>query len=136
MYYFSVRAGLTTMSQFVPRYFLSVTTRDRELVSVLEVRITPGDLNPNLWLRSPSLYQLYHGLGWLVTFERNDGICISDINRDRIPQLCDRYWNNFLSHCCFSIIYMYIRAVYSNSLWYLVSEVKVNSFHIWICSNT
>ena len=33
------------------------------------------------------------------------------------------------------IIYMYIRAVSSYSLWYLVSEVKVNLFHIWICWN-
>ena len=46
-----------------------------------------------------------------TTFERNDGIWISDIHRDRIPQLCARYWDNFLSHWCSSIIYMYIRAV-------------------------
>ena len=42
-----------------------------------------------------------------MTFERNDGIWISEINRDRIPQLCSRYWDSFLSHCCSSIIYMY-----------------------------
>ena len=46
-----------------------------------------------------------------MTFERSDGIC------------------------CSSIIDMYIRAVSSYSLWYLVSEVKVNLFHIWICWN-
>ena len=67
-----------------------------------------------------------------MTFERNDGIWISDIDRDRIIQLCARYWDSFLSHCCSSIIYMYIRAVSSYSLWYLVSEIKVNLFHIWI----
>ena len=42
-----------------------------------------------------------------ITFERNDGIRISDIHRDRIPLLCARYWDIFLSHCCSSIIYMY-----------------------------
>ena len=68
-----------------------------------------------------------------MTFEPNDGIWIFDINRDRIPQLCARYWDSFLSHCCSWIIYMYIRAVSSYSLWYLVSEVKVNLFHIWSC---
>ena len=57
------------------------------------------------------------------------------IHRDRIPQLSTRYWDSFLSHCCSLIIYMYIRAVSSYSLWYLVSEVKVNLFHIWICWN-
>ena len=41
------------------------------------------------------------------TFERNDGIWISDIHRDRIPQLWARYWDSFFSHCCSSIIYMY-----------------------------
>ena len=40
-----------------------LTTRDRELVSVLEVRIEPGIWTQDLWLRSLSLYQLYHGLG-------------------------------------------------------------------------
>ena len=63
-----------------------------------------------------------------MTFKRNDGIWISDIHRDRIPQLWARYWDSFLSYCCSSIIYMYIRAVSSYSLWYLVSEVKVNLF--------
>ena len=71
-----------------------------------------------------------------MTFERNDGIWISDIHRDRIPLLWDRYWDDsFLSHCCSSIIYMQIRVVSSYSRWYLVSEVKVNLFHIWICWN-
>ena len=70
-----------------------------------------------------------------MTFERTDGIWISDIHGDRIPQLCARCWDSFLSHCCSSIIYMYIRAVSSYSLWYLVSEVKVNLFLIWICWN-
>ena len=42
-----------------------------------------------------------------------DGIWISDINRDRIPELCGRYWDSFLSHCCSSIIYMHIRTVSS-----------------------
>ena len=70
-----------------------------------------------------------------MTFEHNDGIWISDIHRDRIPQLCARYWDSFLSHCCSSIIYMNIRAVSSYSLWYLVSEVKVNLFRIWIFWN-
>ena len=37
--------------------------------------------------------------------------------------------------CCSSIIYVYIRAVSSYSLWYLVAEVKVSIFHIWICWN-
>ena len=60
-----------------------------------------------------------------MTFERNDGIWISDNHRDRIPQLCARYWDSCLSHCCSSIIYLYIRAVSSYSLWYLVSEVKI-----------
>ena len=63
-----------------------------------------------------------------MTFERNTGIWISDIHRDRIPQLSARYSDRFLSHCCSSIIYMYIRVVSSHSLWYLVSEVKVNLF--------
>ena len=67
-----------------------------------------------------------------TTFERNDGIWISDIHRDRIPQLCAPYWDCFLSYCCSSIIYMYIRSVSCYSLWYLVSEIKVNLFHIWI----
>ena len=31
------------------------------------------------------------GVGTYMTFERNDGIRISDIHRDRIPQLCARY---------------------------------------------
>ena len=57
-----------------------------------------------------------------MTFERNDGIWISDIHRDRIPQLCSRYWDSFLSRCCSSIIYNDIRVVSSYSLWYLVSE--------------
>ena len=70
-----------------------------------------------------------------MTFERNDGIWISDIHRDRIPQLCARYWDSLLSHCCPSLIYMYIRAVSIVILWYLVSVVKVNLFHIWICWN-
>ena len=37
----------------------SLTTRDRELVSLLEVRIKPGIWTRDLWLCSPSLYQLY-----------------------------------------------------------------------------
>ena len=41
-----------------------------------------------------------------MTFERNDGIWISDIHRDRIIQLYTA-----LSHCCSSLIYIYIRAV-------------------------
>ena len=42
----------------------SLTTRDRELVSVLEVRIEPGYLNPRpLTPQSRSLYQLYNELG-------------------------------------------------------------------------
>ena len=40
-----------------------------------------------------------------MTFERNDYIWISDIHGDRIPQLCARYRDSFLSHCCSSIIY-------------------------------
>ena len=59
-----------------------------------------------------------------MTFERNDGIWIFVINRDRIPQLCARYWDSFLPHCCSLIIYMYIRAVSTYSLWYLVSRSK------------
>ena len=39
-----------------------------------------------------------------MTFERNDGIWISYIYLDRIPHLCTRYWDSFLSHCCSSII--------------------------------
>ena len=39
-----------------------------------------------------------------------------------------QYWDSFLSNCCSSIIYMYIRAVSSYSLKYLVSKVKVNLF--------
>ena len=31
------------------------------------------------------------GVGLHMTFERKEGICIYDINRDRIPQLCARY---------------------------------------------
>ena len=46
-----------------------------------------------------------------------------------------RYWDSFLYHCYSSKIYMHIRAASSCSLWYLVSEVKVNLFHIWICWN-
>ena len=61
-----------------------------------------------------------------MTFESYDGIWISNIHRDRIPQLFARYWDRFLSHCYSSIIYLYIRAVSSYSLWYLVLEVKVN----------
>ena len=41
-----------------------------------------------------------------ASFECNDSIWISDIHRDRIPQLCARYWDSFLSHCCYSIIYI------------------------------
>ena len=41
----------------------------------------------------------------------------------------------FLSYCWSSIIYTYIRPVYSYSLWYLVSEIKVNLFRIRICWN-
>ena len=41
-----------------------------------------------------------------MTFKRNYGIWISDINRDRISQLCAQYWGSFLSHCCSSIIYI------------------------------
>ena len=40
-----------------------------------------------------------------ITFKRCDGIWISDIHRDWIPQLCARHWASFLSHCCSSIIY-------------------------------
>ena len=32
-----------------------------------------------------------------MAFERNDGIWISDIHRDRISQLCARYWDSFCS---------------------------------------
>ena len=56
------------------------------------------------------------------------------IHRDRIPQHCARYWDTFLQQDCSSKIYMYIRAVSSYSLWYLVPEIKVN-LHIWICCN-
>ena len=41
-----------------------------------------------------------------MNFERNNSIWISDINRDRIPQLYARYWDSFLSRCCSSIIYI------------------------------
>ena len=41
-----------------------------------------------------------------MTIEPNDGTSISDIHRDRIPQICTRYWDIFLSHCCSSIIYI------------------------------
>ena len=33
-----------------------------------------------------------------MTFERNDGIWISDVHNDRIPQLCARYWDPLLFH--------------------------------------
>ena len=33
-----------------------------------------------------------------MTFERNDGIWISDIHKDRITQLCARYWDPLLFH--------------------------------------
>ena len=39
-----------------------LTTCDRELVSVLEVRVEPGDLNPGPLTPHPSIYQLYHEL--------------------------------------------------------------------------
>ena len=42
---------------------------------------------------------------WYMTFERTDGIWTSDIHRDRIPQLCARYWDSFLSQCFSSTIY-------------------------------
>ena len=74
-----------------------------------------------------------------MTFERNNGIWISDIHRDRLPQLYAWYWDSFLFHCCSSETSsgsdMYIKAVSSHSLWYLVSGVKDNPFHIWICWN-
>ena len=68
-----------------------------------------------------------------MTFERNDGIWIFDIHRVRISQLCARYWDIFLSQSCSSKIYLYIRAIFSCSLWYLVSDFKVNIFYFWIC---
>ena len=59
--------------------------------------------------------------------------CLCRNSRYKIQSL--NLKGSFLSHCCSLIIYMYIRAVSSYSLWYLVSEVKVNVFHIWICWN-
>ena len=42
---------------------------------------------------------------WYMSFERNDGIWISHINLDLIPQLGARYWDSILPHSCSSIIY-------------------------------
>ena len=106
-----------------------------DLYYVCHSRLCEGTVESPIFIRK--VYDCSHMHGywcsrrcWYIymTFERNDGIWISDINPDRIPQLCARYWDSCLSHCCSSIIYLYIRAVSSYSLWYLVSEVKVNLF--------
>ena len=44
----------------------SLTNRDKVLVSVLEERFEPRIWTRDIWLRSSSLYQLYHGLGHTV----------------------------------------------------------------------
>ena len=82
----------------------------------------------------------YYGIGALgdvrtyMTFER-DGIWISYIHRDWIPQLRAWYRDSLLHQGCSSIICMFIRAFSSYSLRYLVSEVKVNLFHVWVRGN-
>ena len=55
---------------------------------------------------------------WYTTFERNDGIWISDIHRDQIRQPCFLFWA-FCSSCS-SKINMYIRAVSSffKTMWF------------------
>ena len=69
------------------------------------------------------------GAGVHMIFERYDGIWISDIRQNLIPQLCAWYWDSFFFLGCSLIIYMYIRAVSSYYPRYLiVSEVKVFFF--------
>ena len=64
------------------------------------------------------------GLGIQVIFERSDGIWISNIHRDWIPQFCARYWDSFWSYRCSSIIYMCKTEPFYVILWYTLLRKK------------